>query len=238
MVDFRHHHPWEAEITMFRRSLVVLALGVAFCSTCWGQSFNSGTGYSFGFEAIYQDSTDISGRAGSTASIDDDLGFALTFGYRFNPNLELEFGLDWASVDYNASVQCADPPCLFDSIDVRGEYEYFTPRVNLNYYINPGGQLVPYIRAGIGYAFIDTNIPTGQVEVGCWWDPFYGQICTGYQDTASLDDFAYQLGIGVLWKFSRGYGLRLGYEKQWIDFGQTSSTPDFDQIRLGIVFMY
>jgi hypothetical protein len=41
-----------------------------------------------------------------------------------------------------------------------------------------------------------------------------------------------------MWKFSRGYGLRLGYEKQWIDFGQTSSTPDFDQIRLGIVFMY
>jgi opacity protein-like surface antigen len=224
---------------MFRRSLVVLACGVAFCSTSWAQSFgySSEVGWRFGMEAIYQDSTDLSAEGGSTASIDDDLGFALTFGYRFNPKLELEFGLDWASIDYNASLRCADPPCLFDSIDVRGEYEYFTPRVNLNYYFTEG-QVVPYVRAGIGYAFIDTNIPTGQVEVGCWWDPWYGQICTGYQDTASLDEFAYQLGIGVQWKFSRGYALRLGYEKQWIDFGNTNSTPDFDQIRLGIEFLY
>ena len=47
---------------MFRRTLVVLAFGVAFCSTSWAQSFgyDSGVGWSFGAERLYQDSTDLS----------------------------------------------------------------------------------------------------------------------------------------------------------------------------------
>ena len=217
---------------MFRRTLVVLALGVAFCSTSWAQS---GVGWSFGMELLYQDSNDITFEGGSSTSVDDDLGFAFTFAYRFNPRMELEFGLDWASVDYSAHLQSALLPNT--SIDVRGEYEYFTPRVNLNYYFTEG-KVTPYVRAGIGYAFIDTNIPNSRVEVGCWWDPWYGQICTPYQSTKSVDEFAYQLGAGVTWKLGPGYALRLGYEKQWIDFGNANSAPDFDQIRLSFEYLY
>ena len=32
--------------------------------------------------------------------------------------------------------------------------------------------------------------------------------------------------------------MRLGYEKHWYDLGHASGTPDFDQIKLGVVFRY
>ena len=145
--------------------------------------------------------------------------------------------MDWASVDYNANLQCADPPCLFDSIDVRGEYEYFTPRVNLNYYFSTG-QVVPYVRAGIGYAFIDTNIPTGQVEVGCWWDPWYGQICTTWQSTRSADAFTYGAGLGLRWDASDSLSVKFAYEKHWVDIDTADSAPDPDQFKIGVSVMY
>ena len=217
-------------MTRIKRTIIVLALGLAFGSPAWAQ------GYGFGLELVYQDSNDLSFEGGSSASIDDDLGFTFTFSYRFNPKVELEFGIDWASVDYDATLQSALAPNL--SIDVSGEYEYFTPRVNLNYYFTEGRPVTPYIKAGVGWAFIDTNIPNSQVQVGCWWDPWYGQICAPYQSTKDVDEFAYQFGAGILWKFARGYGLRLSYEKQWIDFSNAGSTPDFDQLRLGFEYLY
>ncbi len=42
------------------------------------------TGWEFGGELIYQDSPDLTGDNGSKAPIDDDIGLALTFGYRFS----------------------------------------------------------------------------------------------------------------------------------------------------------
>ena len=96
----------------------------------------------------------------------------------------------------------------------------------------------PYVTGGIGWSFIDTNIPNSQVEIGCWWDPWYGQICTPYQSTRTEDEFTYQVGAGVRWDFSPGFSMRFGYEKHWYDYGNATSTPDLDQLKLGVMFIY
>ena len=46
-------------------------------------------GWDFGGELIYNFSQDIDFEGGSRASLDDDVGVALSFGYRFSPRLEL-----------------------------------------------------------------------------------------------------------------------------------------------------
>jgi opacity protein-like surface antigen len=214
------------------RILFVLLASIVVSSPALAQGRR--TGWEFGLEAVYLDSTDLSFDGGSSASVDDDLGLTLTFGYRFNPNFELQFGIDWSAVDYSAHLVSSNLPGV--SIDVSGEYEYFTPRVNAVYNFRDA-PITPYVSGGIGWAFIDTNIPTGRVEVGCWWDPWWGQICTPYQSTKDVDEFAYQAGVGVRWDISRYYSMRFGYEKQWIDF-QHSSNADFDQIRFSFQFTY
>jgi len=217
---------------MNSRYIVTLA---ALCS-CWSLAAHADrdTGWEFGGELIYQTSQDISGDNGSTAALDDDIGLALTFGYRVNPHLEVQFGVDWNTVDYTANLVSADLPNL--EVGVDGELESFTTRVGVNYnFID--GPITPYVNGTIGYSFIDTNIPDGPPQSGCWWDPWYGQICGTWQSTRSLDKFIYGAGLGVRWDTSDTLSVRLEYQKRWIDASDAGS-PDFDQFKLGVTFMY
>ena len=178
---------------------------------------------------------DVDFDGGSKLSIEDDVGLGLIFGYRFSSKLELQFGLDWNSVDYHGTLQSASFPGVTAS--VKGEMETFTPRVNAVWNFRDA-PVTPYVSGGIGWAFIDTNIPTGQVQVGCWWDPWWGQICTPYQATHSTDGFTYQLGAGVRWDFGDYGTARFSYQKVWVDIGNATSTPGFDQLKVGLAWRY
>lgn len=192
-------------------------------------------GWDFGIDVIYQDSADLSFEGGSTASLDTDWGLAIAFGYRFNERFELGFALDWQTIDYTATLQSGLVPER--RIGVDGDLEAFTPRAWLNFNFMEG-PITPFVNAGVGWSFVDTNIPNSRVQLGCWWDPWWGYVCAPYQSTKSIDDFVYQAGAGVRFDLSTGFSLRLAYEKHWFDYGNASSTPDFDQIKLGILFRY
>jgi opacity protein-like surface antigen len=212
--------------------IAILLLGPAVAAA---QDQVRAPGWDFGADVIYQLSGDAKFDGGSRLDFDDDLGLAISFGYRFNSRFELQFGLDWNSVNYHGVLQSASLPGV--SATVNGDMESFTPHLNavLNFMDKA---LTPYVGAGIGWSFIDTNIPTGQVTVGCWWDPWWGQICTPYQNTLSTDQLTYQVGLGVRWDFRPESTLRFSYEKTWFDLNHASSTPSWDQIKLGFVYRY
>jgi opacity protein-like surface antigen len=94
------------------------------------------------------------------------------------------------------------------------------------------------VTGGIGYSFIDTNIPDAPPQTACWWDPWWGYVCDTFQSTRNVEEFTYQAGVGLRWDVSPGYTMRLAYEKHWLDLGEATTTPDFDQFKLGIVFRY
>jgi opacity protein-like surface antigen len=222
----------------YRMIITLLLASMAMSSPAWAQygySGSRGPGWEFGVDGVYQDSSDLSFDGGSKVSVDSDFGLTLVAGYRLNSRLEVSFSFDWQQADYSATIQSADVPGL--SADVHGDYEAFTPRANVNYNFLDG-PITPYVTGGIGWTFVDTNIPEGRVQVGCWWDPWYGEICVPVQDTHSVDGFAYQLGVGVRWDSSRAFSMRLAYEKHWYDFDNASSTPDFDQLKLGLIWRY
>jgi opacity protein-like surface antigen len=195
-----------------------------------------GTGWEFGADLLYQDSQDIAFDGGSGASIEDDIGLGITFGYRFNDRLELQFGVDWQNVDYEVTV-LSDASLGLQQFTGRGELERFTPRaaVVFNFF---EGDLTPYVTGGVGWSFIDTNIPNAPPQNVCWWDPWFGYVCGQFQSTRTLDELTYNAGVGLRWDVSPGYTMKLSYEKQWLDLGTATSTPDFDQLRLGVTFRY
>ena len=219
---------------------LILAAGGLCIGSVANAAGERGPGWEFGADLIYQLSKDIDFNGGSKASLDDDLGIAIAFGYRFNNKLELQFYLDWNDVDYNASLVTfsnTTPAVPLGTVDVRGTVETFAPRAAVNYNFLEG-PITPYITAGLGWAFIDTNIPTGRPQNVCWWDPWWGYVCGTVQDTKSIDGFLYDLGLGVRWDFSPGLSMRAGYERHWIDLSQADGTPGLDQFRLGIVYRY
>jgi len=219
---------------MKSRYIVALA---AVCSA-WSLGANAAgrdTGWEFGGELIYQNSLDIDFEGGSSASLDGDIGLALTFLYRFNERLEVGFGLDWNTIDYDAVIQSADFPNL--SATVKGDMETFTPRVYANYnFID--GPITPFVTGMLGYSFIDTNIPDGPAQGGCWWDPWFGEVCTVWQPTHSVDEFTYGLGVGVRWDASDTISVRFAYEKHWLDVSTADGAPDPDQFKIGVSMMY
>jgi opacity protein-like surface antigen len=205
-----------------------------FCLASTGAFAQSrDTGWEFGADVVYQTSQDI-GFTNGTTTFEDDIGLSLYAGYRMSSRLEFQFGLDWSNVDYKGEFVPPQLPGITFNVD--GEIEEFTPfaKVNFNFLEGP---ITPFVSANVGWSFIDTNIPEGPAQIGCWWDPWYGEICTTYQPTRSNDSFTYGVGLGVRWDLSTGYSLRLGYEKQWYDVDNADS-PDFDRFKLGIVFVY
>ena len=198
-------------------------------------------GWDFGGEVLYQFSQDVDFEGGSKAQLDDDLGLALSFTYRFNSRLELLFGVDWNSIDYNADIAPAPVspggPVVGNGFSVEGTIEYWTPRVGVNFNLLEG-DLTPYVTGGIGWAFIDTNVPEGRPQSTCWWDPWYGYICGTFQNTKSVDELEYNVGAGLRWDINRTMSLRFGYERHWIDLNDASSTPGFDQLKVGIIGRY
>ena len=190
-------------------------------------------GWDFGADIVYQLSGDAKFDGGTQLDFDDDVGLALNFGYRFTPRIELQFGIDWNTVNYHGVLQSASIPGI--TANVHGDWESFTPHINGVFNLMDG-PLTPYIAGGIGWSFIDTNIPTGQVSIGCWWDPWWGQICTPYQATLSTDQLTYQAALGVRWDFGEESSLKFGWEKTWFDMEHASSTPSWDQVKLGFVY--
>jgi opacity protein-like surface antigen len=192
-------------------------------------------GWEFGGEAVYQFSQDIDFDGGSFASLEDDIGLAVVFAYRFNSRLDLQFSLDWNTVDYDITVAPGSVGLL--GFSAKGDLESFTPRVALNFNILEG-DFTPYVTGGVGWSFIDTNIPDAPPETACWWDPWWGYYCGTFQSTRSIDELTYDLGAGLRWDVSDTIALKLAYERHWLDLSEATSTPGFDQLKFGVYGRY
>jgi opacity protein-like surface antigen len=209
---------------------VLLSAGCASISHAQSQSNATEQGWGFIVDALYQIGDDIDFDGGSSISTGDDLGFSVGFGYRFNRRWEIQAGLDWQSINYDAVV-IADPGLDFTA---RGDLDSISPHINATFNFLQGN-LVPYVSAGVGWSWTDTNIPDAPPYTACWWDPWWGYYCGTFQSTRSVDDFLYQAGLGLRWDFSPGMSVRLGYNKRWLDIGKATSTPGLDQIRLSLL---
>jgi hypothetical protein len=94
------------------------------------------------------------------------------------------------------------------------------------------------VSAGVGITYVDTNIPTSlQGPTYCWWDPWYGYICSDGTPTKTESDVSYNASIGVRFDLNRQFSLQPSYQKSWIDIRRaTGGTPDFDAWRLDFIF--
>ncbi|MBK7904348.1 MAG: hypothetical protein IPJ97_16435 [Proteobacteria bacterium] len=100
------------------------------------------------------------------------------------------------------------------------------------------GPLTPYVVGGVGWAWVDTNIASAPPEVGCWWHPWWGYICTSWQDTRTVDGLAYEVGIGMGYNFSNSLAADGAYRMRWMDTENATSAPSCrraDTLQLNLV---
>ena len=190
--------------------------------------------WEFNLGTFYQLGTSVDGEEGTGLDTDNDFGFSLGGAFNFSDRLATKFGLQWAGVGYDATALDED----LNPVDISGKYDSFTVSANLVYYLSEA-QLSPYVGAGIGWTWIDTNVPNGPPYTWCWWDPWLGYVCSTTYPTETRSAFSYQATLGLRYELDNDTTfLRFGYTSQWMDFDASSGTPRFDVIVLDIGWMF
>ena len=217
-------------------ALVIAALGVIMPGPADAQSFTTvrpggrGGSWEFFLPLIYTESATINGQNGSSVDLNADWGMGFGFGYNFNENFQINGLFNWSSRSYDALVVNSDGTTR------RYSNVLDTSNFSLNgvYYLL-SGNITPFVTAGIGVTYVDTNIQNDPGATNCWTDPWYGYVCD-YATTKTENDLSYNAGIGVRYDIKRQFGVQGSFNRTWIDFSKTSGTPGFDSWRVDFIF--
>ena len=75
-------------------------------------------------------------------------------------------------------------------------------------------------------------------RTGCWWHPWWGYVCTSFQDTRTFDGLAYELGLGVRYDFNDVLAADGSYRMKWVDYSNATDTPSFDGFQLNLIWKF
>jgi opacity protein-like surface antigen len=186
--------------------------------------------WDFQLPLTYSNSTTINGQNGTNVFLDDAWGLGIGFGYNFTDRFELGGLWSWNSRSYTATTQG-----LGGGRNYTNWMNTSALTVNGTFYFLDGN-ITPFVTGGVGFVYIDTNIPTGYSGGStCWWDPWWGYVCDSYTPTYTENDWTYNAGVGLRADVNRQFALQLGYYKTWIEMNN-GTTPDFNIWKFDLVF--
>jgi opacity protein-like surface antigen len=221
-------------MTSLKRVLTQVSVAAAAFSWVIGASAQHLTDragkWDFSLPVQYTDSTTLSGDMGSSADIDSAIGWGFGFGYNFNDHWALGMNFIWNEADYSATTT-PDAGNISAPLRFSGTLQTMTTSVNATYNFLARA-LTPFVTAGIGRTWVDTNIPDGPPGTVCWWDPWWGYYCGSTVPTKSEDYWSYNVGAGIRWDAKGPYFLRGMLSRQWVDVGGGIGKPDFTQARI------
>src|SRR5262245_34886134 len=174
----------------------------------------------------------------SSVDVNDDVGWGLGFAYHQNEHLTFGAEWTWIQANYDAHVatdfdgdQIAD-----DSIDVSGTLD----ATNLQFfgqYNFMAHRFTPFVRASLGWTWVDSNIPSGPATGTCWWHPWYGYICDTWQPTFEDTSFAYGAAGGIRAELAERFFLEGSYNVLWLDLDR-AGTQSFDGFRVNFGWVF
>ena len=185
------------------------------------------------FQVLNSLSTDINGENGSGVEIDSDIGWGLSLGYNLNPHVLFNFEFTSTSPDYDATLIDEDNGGTYN---IKRDLNLYTSQFNAVYnFLNQ--QFTPYVQAGVGWSYLDSNVADGPPNTVCWWDPWWGYICEGYQDTYSDTRLSYNVAAGVRYELDNSLFFRASYQQNWVSLSNSSDlSMGMVRIEVGSIF--
>src|SRR5687767_4537796 len=178
---------------------------------------------------VFTDGKNYSFEGGSTARTDTGFGIGIGYNYNFTPHVSAGFEVEWNEQDYRANVQ-PGPNNNFSARQISGRVDSRTLRFQGTYNLLPSN-FTPYATGGLGWTYIDTNIPAGLPESFCWYYPWYGTYCSTYVPTETTTKFSYNAGIGLRLDVGKAF-FRGQVNSQWTDFGGSYGSASLIQYRI------
>lgn len=176
---------------------------------------------------------DASFEGGSALNIDDSIGWGFSIGWNWTSKWHLSYKFMLNKPDYQATFVPEDPDEPTRTLDY--SMAKYTSQFNATYHFFEG-PLTPFVQAGVGWTKLDSNVPSQPPSTGCWWDPWWGWICSTTWKTYETSEFSYNAGLGLRWDVNGALFLRGTYSREWISLDNGSM--DFDTLSLEAGMMW
>lgn len=185
------------------------------------------------FQSQYTGSENIDSENGTKVSLNRAWNWGFGVGYNFDEHWALDFDLNWNNANYTGQYVDDNGDTINVSNTLYTNSMQFTGIYNFS-----AKRFTPFIGASFGWAFIDTNIPTGPAIPGTCWDYWGFPYPCSYQPTLSTTEFTYGASAGLRFDVKDNLFLRLSAGTTWIDYKNTTSTPNFTTYRFDIGLMF
>jgi len=167
------------------------------------------------FKLLNNQSSEVDGQGGSGLALDSDYGWGFTLGYNVNPHILVNFDFSSSTPSYKAI-----------SIDetggnqqVNGKMDLLESQFNVVYSLF-ASQFTPYVQAGLGWSYIDSNI-VSDVSQGCWWTWWGAYYCDSFVNTYDDTRFSYNVAVGFRYELNNSLFFRASYKQAVIDFSHS-----------------
>lgn len=178
---------------------------------------------------------------GAEADINKRSSIGFGFGYNINAHIELTGTFASSNGNYTGTRIVDNTP--EDPDNPNGPQKFtsnmYTSSLDFGFTYNLlSSPFTPYISANIGSTYIDSGLPTGNINTGYCWDPWYGWYypCASAQ-TYTSTEINYGFGLGLRYDFNRKLYIKGGVGKNYIDLNSTN-TPDFTTYQFIFGFMF
>ena len=188
--------------------------------------FTIGPAYSF--------SDSYQGEGGSSLNLSSRTGIRLGMEYFSSSKLSLGFDASWTKPSYDALLVPDDGS---EAVSISHRASIFTGHFTGTYYFGEG-PITPFVEAGLGWTYFDSNVSDGTPIVGCWWDPFWGYICSDFYTTYGATNFSYGAGVGLRWNFATDMSINAGYRWLEVEADGLGKKPTLESAVIEFVYRY
>lgn len=171
------------------------------------------------FKILNTQSTDISGKGESSIAMKSDFGWGFTLGYNLNPHILFNFDFGSTTPSYAATLVDSDDGSTYK---INHKMDVLESQFNVVYNVF-ASQFTPYVQAGVGWSFVDSNIADGPPNSFCWYDPWWGPVCEGFQNTYNDERFSYNVAVGFRYELDNSLFFRASYKQAWINMSHSEN---------------
>ena len=217
------------------KGLTKLLATLCFASICNSALGVDAGSYEFSGYIPFTLQKEFNFEGGASAKVESAPGFGFSFGFNQTDKFTTRVDVAWNSYPYSAERVIDDGAGTIKGIS--GRMDSLTIGLGGDFYLT-NGTVAPYIAGNFGWSYLDTNIPTGDYGSSCWWDPWWGYICSSTRYTYSVNSWYYGVGAGLRISLNPKNFVRVGYYETFLNYSNAKGNPHMGSVRLEFGISY